>query len=278
MNSKCIFFDVDGTILDIEKGVAKDVPSAIQNLHHQGHMTFLCTGRSRAFIPKELEELHFTGMITNFGAYIEYGGCPVYQTEIRPKEARKIMEFLRERHMVPVMEGVSHIYYDLDEYTTKNDWYVDLMTEQLGEKWRPITGNEDQLHICKISAKRLYNSSPDFICWSLGHIFDAIRHYEDIAEKSIEFVMAGHSKGNAITVVCQSLEIPQEDTIAIADNRADISMFESVHTKIAMGDAPDELKEAADYVTETMDNGGITQALKHYGLIKERKRRFRKRQ
>ena len=52
MNSKCIFFDVDGTILDIEKGVAKDVPSAIQNLHHQGHMTFCVPGAAALLFPR----------------------------------------------------------------------------------------------------------------------------------------------------------------------------------------------------------------------------------
>lgn len=55
MKKKCVFFDADGTILDIEKGVPEETKLAIKNLIHNGHRVFLCTGRSRAYIPKEVE-------------------------------------------------------------------------------------------------------------------------------------------------------------------------------------------------------------------------------
>ena len=51
---KILFFDGDGTILDIKRGLAPDVPLAIKRLVENGHMAFLCTGRSRAFVPKEV--------------------------------------------------------------------------------------------------------------------------------------------------------------------------------------------------------------------------------
>ena len=54
MKKKCVFFDADGTILDIEKGVPEETKLAIKNLIHNGHRVFLCTGRSRAYIPKEV--------------------------------------------------------------------------------------------------------------------------------------------------------------------------------------------------------------------------------
>ena len=50
MKKKCVFFDADGTILDIEKGVPEETKLAIKNLIHNGHRVFLCTGRSRAYI------------------------------------------------------------------------------------------------------------------------------------------------------------------------------------------------------------------------------------
>ena len=65
---KILFFDADGTILDIKRGLAPDVPLAIKRLVENGHMAFLCTGRSRAFVPKEVEKLPWSGMITNLGA------------------------------------------------------------------------------------------------------------------------------------------------------------------------------------------------------------------
>lgn len=267
MRRKCVFFDADGTILDIEKGVSKDIPSAIQQLTSQGHLAFLCTGRSRSFVPRAVEQLAFTGIIANLGAYIEYQGKPVYQKEITTAQARFALEVLRQNRLVPVMEGNTHMYYDLDEYTTEIDWFADLITKELGEKWRPITGNENQLHINKISAKRLPGCNAAQACNQLDSIFDFIRHEEGFAGKTIEFIAKGHSKGLAIAIMCSILGIEPEDTFAIGDSNNDLPMFQVVHTKIAMGNAPQELATQADYVTATMEQGGITQALDYYELL-----------
>ena len=50
---KCLFFDADGTILDIVKGTPEDTKLALQQLRKNGHKTFICTGRSNAFVPYE---------------------------------------------------------------------------------------------------------------------------------------------------------------------------------------------------------------------------------
>lgn len=45
------------------------------------------------------------------------------------------------------MEGADYMYYDKDEYTDEVNWYASLITEALGDKWRPIRGNEDCMQI-----------------------------------------------------------------------------------------------------------------------------------
>ena len=51
MNKKAVFFDADGTVCDIEKGVPDSAVRAITQLVRNGHEALLCTGRSRAFVP-----------------------------------------------------------------------------------------------------------------------------------------------------------------------------------------------------------------------------------
>jgi hydroxymethylpyrimidine pyrophosphatase-like HAD family hydrolase len=109
---KLFFFEADGTILDIKKGVTPDVPQAIRRLTEKGHMAFLCTGRSRAFVPREVDKLGFTGMITNLSAYIEYQGKAVYDKGISLADAKLALDTLRKYGLVPVMEGNAHMYYD----------------------------------------------------------------------------------------------------------------------------------------------------------------------
>ena len=62
---KCLFFDADGTILDIVKGTPEDTKLALQQLRKNGHKTFICTGRSNAFVPEYLmKEIGFDGTLS----------------------------------------------------------------------------------------------------------------------------------------------------------------------------------------------------------------------
>ena len=54
---------------------------------------------------------------------------------------------------------------------------------------------------------------------------------------------------------------------AIGDSQNDIDMLQLADIGIAMGNAPDEVLQIADYVTDTLENHGLYNALKHFELI-----------
>lgn len=74
---------------DIEKGVPDSAVEAIRKLRENGHEAWLCTGRSRAFVPGYLEQIPFTGMISACGATIEKDGQRLYNKEM-PVEVAKL--------------------------------------------------------------------------------------------------------------------------------------------------------------------------------------------
>ena len=74
MKKKAVFFDADGTVCDIEKGVPQSARDAIETLVKNGHEAWLCTGRSRAFVPDYLEQVPFTGMISALSGGKAVGG------------------------------------------------------------------------------------------------------------------------------------------------------------------------------------------------------------
>ena len=96
MDKKAVFFDADGTVCDIEKGVPDSALEAITRLVNNGHQAWLCTGRSRAFVPGCLEQIPFTGMITACGATIEKDGKRLYNNEMPVEVARFSTETLRK--------------------------------------------------------------------------------------------------------------------------------------------------------------------------------------
>ena len=117
MRKKAVFFDADGTVCDIRRGVPKSAIDAIQALVDNGHEAWLCTGRSRAFVPAYLEQVPFTGMITACGATIEKDGERLFNKEMTCEQAKHSVEVLRKYGLIPVMEGADYMYYDKDEYT-----------------------------------------------------------------------------------------------------------------------------------------------------------------
>ena len=76
-----------------------------------------------------------------------------------------------------------------------------------------------------------------------------------------------HDKGTGLTYVADHLNISTDDCYAFGDSNNDISMFKAAGHGIAMGNACDELKEIAEYVTDSVNDDGIYHAFKHYHLI-----------
>ena len=74
-------------------------------------------------------------------------------------------------------------------------------------------------------------------------------------------------KSQAIRWCLQHLEVDQEDSYAMGDGFNDVDMLRAVGHGIAMGNASDNLKAAAEYVTLPVDEDGVVCALHHYGFL-----------
>ena len=252
MRKKAVFFDADGTICDMKKGTPDSAIEAVRALIDNGHEAWLCTGRSRAFVPWYLEQIPFTGMITACGSTIEKDGKRLFNKEMTPEVAKLSVEVLRKYGLIPVMEGADYMYYDKDEYTDEVNWYASLITEALGDKWRPIRGNEDCMQINKIS-----------------EYYDIIRHEgsSSFVGNTIELVPKGFNKAVGIAAVIRLFDIPWEDTVVFGDSNNDLAMFEYAATKVAMGNASPKIQELADHVTSDMFHYGIRDGLRYLKLI-----------
>jgi hydroxymethylpyrimidine pyrophosphatase-like HAD family hydrolase len=75
------------------------------------------------------------------------------------------------------------------------------------------------------------------------------------------------SKSFAIKKVLDYFNICKSEAIAFGDGGNDIDMLEYVGLGIAMGNGEERLKQKADFVTKTASEGGISYALKKFGVI-----------
>lgn len=83
----------------------------------------------------------------------------------------------------------------------------------------------------------------------------------------MDIIPATGGKQNGIHEVLKYYSIDQSETMSFGDGKNDIDMFDYTEISVAMGNAEDDVKQAADYVTDDIDEDGLYNALKHFEII-----------
>lgn len=83
----------------------------------------------------------------------------------------------------------------------------------------------------------------------------------------VDVTARGNTKQNGIDQIIRHFGIRLEETMAFGDGGNDIGMLRHAGIGVAMGNAEDDVKAAAEYVTTSVDEHGIANALKRFGII-----------
>ena len=252
-----IFFDIDGTLWDGHMQIPESTIPTLKKLQANGHKIFLCSGRSRASIQaKELMDVGFDGILAACGNHIELNNEIVHENILSPELTEKVIDILRECRMPVVLEGPDYMWIE-------DDPYVVYLFQELGKSAQTLKGYTSDIRINKFSADILYDTDYEKIKEQLQDEFEFVEH----VEKVVEFVPKGTSKATGIAWLCDYLGVDCADTYAIGDSVNDLDMLTFVGHGIAMGNASQPAKDAAEYVTTDIHEDGIMHAMEHYGLI-----------
>lgn len=104
----------------------------------------------------------------------------------------------------------------------------------------------------------------------LAPVLPRLLEYYDTADMGQgirEFALKGVNKKTGIEIVLEHLGHGRERTFAFGDSENDLPMAEAVETFVAMGNAFDQVKAGAAYVTDSVYNDGVATGLAHFGLI-----------
>lgn len=253
-----VFFDIDGTLLDEELKAPESAVTAVRRLRENGDYAFLCSGRTKVNIyAKQLKEIGFDGIIAGCGAHIEYHGDTVYEKTISEEDTKELLLFFSERRIPVVLEGRSRLFADIADFM--DDPYILKLKDDLGELFCPLAEFET---IHKFTAG--WNEhTREQMTRNLSGKYELLFH----EARYVEGMPKGISKATGIRWICDYLGIAHENTFAFGDSVNDLEMLRYVKTGIAMGNATDVAKEAADYVTSSLHEDGIYRGLKHFSLI-----------
>ena len=105
--SKLIFLDVDGTLVDYHNRIPESAVKAIRQARKNGHLVYVCTGRSKAEMQQELWEIGLDGMIGGNGSYVEHHGQVLMHELISKEDAAKIVDWLTQRHLAFILRVIT---------------------------------------------------------------------------------------------------------------------------------------------------------------------------
>lgn len=259
MKRKYFFFDIDGTL--VAGGYAKDnyVPEsaklAIKKLEENGHFVALATGRSHAMAERYLDELGFKNMVSDGGYGMTIDGKLV---DIIPLNHQYVEELIAQCDKVNFPWGLSvadttyRLTPDERFYQQTHDTYMETRIEE------GLTANSYPIIYkayvaCSQEQQHLIQPYLDKLPWARFH-------------KEYIFIEPSF-KAVGIKRMVDYLGGDYKDVVVFGDELNDLSMFIDEWTCIAMGNAREQLKQKATYVTTDVDKDGIYNACKHFGWI-----------
>lgn len=265
MKWKLICMDVDGTLLNDEKQVPAEAAESLRTASAAGLQVALVSGRMLAALEPIERELGIPCIkACSAGTYIVRDGVCLSSVYL-PVRALREMTALGRELGIPLW-----IYREKEWYVTAVDEYVEREAEIIRREPVCRDGDElaDQWEKAKTGPnKLLFGARPEIIREISSRLKDG--RWPDMeaarsADIYLEIFPRGMDKGRALEIICEKLGIAPGQTLAFGDQELDLPMIRAAGAGIAMGNAIDRLREEADYVTASNNEGGISQALRHF--------------
>ena len=258
---KAIFFDIDGTLVSMKTKVySPSAREALERLRRQGIKLFIATGRSKFEIYGErlLEGLEFDGMLTNNGQDgYDSAGRLLYGNPIHPEDVRAVIDWAEASH-TPCWVVTAH-----ESVLSHMDSRVEAAMEMIHTR-PPQLGSPRKAAQNPVFKVVLFLNRQE-----MAQAMTCMPHSRATQwfESGFDVIAGDSGKGVAVKSLWEYYGFTREETMAFGDGLNDIEMLQTVGIGVAMGNAEEAVKAAADYVTDDVDEDGLWKALKHFGLL-----------
>lgn len=274
METKYIFLDVDGTLVNFRGEVPDSAVYAIKKAQANGHKIMLATGRQKSQIHKFLfEKINFDGMVASSGAYIEYGGRVVFESRPSRERLCQMIDFF-DKYKIPYFlqstDRLIALRWCYDQI------YAHFESEGAGKvTLDSVFGNTEVVEdprALECVEKAAYYYSPlsiDEVRAELGDYYYVVSYSLGSGQSLYhgEITFDGTNKANGIERFMAAAGAPMENSIAFGDSGNDLDMLKVAGVGVCMGNGSDDVKAVADIVTTDVTDDGIYNAFVKLGLI-----------
>ncbi len=252
---KLVCSDLDGTLLDSHGAVSPENLRAVEALAEKGVFFVPTTGRSFSELPEELRDTPFIRwyICSNGAMVLDKQTGESHLTGIAPALARQVLEILSryEAHLTLRDNGkcyVDETYATAEAFDYYNVWEAHRTVVNEYAVW-----HQDFARFCETAAAveviaACFHDRDEMLAArkaieSLGGL-----RVVNADEYALEIMNADAGKGNALGYLCERLGIAREESIAVGDSDNDGSMIRAAGLGLAVANACESLKEAADTI------------------------------
>lgn len=262
------FFDIDGTLAWQDPKLVQELPEgerdlspypnetvaqAIRAFVANGNKAFICTGRALSCIHPKLLDLPWAGVVCLAGGYAELEGRIVRNAAISPGLLQRLAPYLEQSGEEIRFEGLNRV--------------VRMSADAPEAPGYARTSGD------AVTQLKHYNVYKILMSTSLANRIAQDKElgpllcFNELELEVTEISPRECTKRAGIEAVLDALGPDHGTVYGIGDASNDIALMETVDVGIAMGNAPDFLKEKANYVTDSIDHDGVVTAFEHFGLI-----------
>lgn len=265
---KMVATDIDGTILKWDFGFTPSVKKCVKELTDKGIKVVLVTGRMHKATTFLADELGIkTPVVSYQGGMIKdncENGKVHYRKDLDEDKAKEIIKWAKENNI--------HINLYMDDilYVEKDDETIRKYTDARYIEYNVCSFDDLEIkNVNKILAIK-YGDADTVTDW-VNYLEEK---YPDlyIVKSTPYFCEISHKdarKSCAVEYLCKEWGINKDEVLTIGDQNNDIELLKSGGIKVAMGNATDELKACANYITDTVDNDGFVKAIEKFVLCRQ---------
>ena len=257
---KIIFFDIDDTLRNSKTGfIPSTIPTIFKQLREKGILTGIATGRGIFGVVPEIKALKPDFFVTLNGAYIEdKKGNVIYSNKIAKDKVEEYITWTKEvgidyglvgshaaklsRRTEMISQAIDPIYPDLE---VNPDFY---QKEDIYQMWTFEDQGDD------LTLPENLSSTLRLVRWH--------KHSSDV-------VPISGSKAAGVAKVVDQLGLKPENVMVFGDELNDLELFDYAGISVAMGISHEKIKEKADYITKTLEEDGIFDALEGFGMVEK---------
>ena len=273
MTIKLICIDMDGTLLKDQQVVSEENKKAIKEAIKKGVKIAITTGRMYDCAKLYSKEIGLdTPIIASNGAFIGYKDKVIYNNPLKKEDILKFLEVTKKHGLKAYLTanfGIiseeelaeDHVYKILNK-TLKDEEKVKLIvSDNIKEEIEKFDG-EILKGVCADKNNKVNLIKAREELESLNTNMEIVSSWND----NFEVMRNGSTKGDAVRYLANYFGIDKEEVMCLGDSENDLSMIKYAGTGIAMGNASEDIKSVADYVTDTNVNDGVAKAINKFVL------------